>query len=235
MKKLSSKNLEKNSDSNEDFSNVPIPSDEYIASLCSMVSSSIKQVKRQEQYATVKEILITVGLFGVIALTFVMPPAAIVGKTIFDEKKKKSWKEWKQYNTYYLKRSLKRLQDQKIVEIVHRDNQEAVILTKDGRKRIIKYALDELSVQKPTAWDGKWRLVIYDVEERKRKLRDIFRQTLHGIGFYKLQESVWLYPYPCEKQVAFLREYYGVGNDVLYIVASTLEDDRPYREYFGIT
>ena len=36
------------------------------------------------------------------------------------------------------------------------------------------------------------------------------------------------------KQVTFLREYYGVGNDVLYVVATRLEDDAPYRSYFGI-
>lgn len=77
-------------------------------------------------------------------------------------------------------------------------------------------------------------MVIYDVDSRKKYLRDVFRSTLKSLGFLKLQESVWLYPYPCEVEVTFLREYYGVGNEVLYVVATRLEDDASHRTYFGV-
>lgn len=109
------------------------------------------------------------------------------------------------------------------------------MLTKNGKRRILKYSLDELTIEKPNSWDGRWRLVIYDVPKSKKYLRDVFRGTLKNLGFYQLQESVWLYPFPCEPQVTFLREYYDVGGEVVYVVASELEDDAPYRTYFNLS
>ncbi|OGG09506.1 hypothetical protein A2154_02305 [Candidatus Gottesmanbacteria bacterium RBG_16_43_7] len=127
------------------------------------------------------------------------------------------------------------MKKQKLINILEDQDQVSISITKAGRNRILKYALDDFHIENPKQWDGKWRLIVYDVEDRRKHLRDIFRKTVKNLGFYQLQKSVWIYPYPCEQQISFLREYYGVGNEVLYIVATHLEDDTPLREYFGLS
>lgn len=211
-----------------------VPSDERITELSTILAKQIYQEEIHRRYAPVKHIFVFLGLAGVVGLSFIFPSAAILAKSFLDEERRKKYEVWKQYNPSYLRSAIKRLHKQKYVEINEQNGEEVVVLTEAGKRRILKYALDGLSIEKPRKWDGRWRLIIYDVENRKKRLRDVFREALRALGFCKLQESVWLYPYPCGKQVTFLREYYGVGNEVLYIVATTLEDDSPYRDYFSI-
>lgn len=215
-------------------SGLPIPSEEKLGVLADLLLRQMKQEKQSRGYASVKRILALLGVGTVISLSlFVFPTAVMLAKPFVDAKREKEWEQWKQFNPSYLKRTIERLRREKLVKIVERDGEQIVELTKHGRLRIIKYSLENLSIDKQSSWDERWRLVLYDVPHRRRQLRDLFRQTLKTLGFYQLQESVWLYPYPCEQQITFLREYYGVGNEVIYVVASRLEDDAPYRTFFG--
>ncbi len=45
-------------------------------------------------------------------------------------------------------------------------------------------------------WDGLWRMVIFDVPEKDRKLRDRLRRRLEKEHFGQLQRSVWISPDP---------------------------------------
>jgi len=214
---------------------LPLPTEEQVARLAAVIEKKIRNEELRERYAPVKHVLAVLGVGAVLGLSlFVSPTALMIAKPFLYEKRRRDFDAWQRYNPYYLKRTIKRLQEQKLVSIEERDGEQIVTLTKNGKRRILRYSLEELKIEKPRSWDGSWRLVIYDVQERSRWLRDIFRQTIRSLGFYQLQESVWLYPYPCEAHISFLREYYGVGNDVLYIVASKIEHDQPYRTYFGL-
>lgn len=50
-------------------------------------------------------------------------------------------------------------------------------------------------------WDGRWRMVIFDVPESQRPARDYIRGVLKRVGFYEFQRSMWIYPH---KLPAFL-------------------------------
>lgn len=214
---------------------LPLPSEDKLRTLSELLVRQAKEEKRSYGYASVKQVLALLGAGAVVGLSlFVAPTAVMLAKPFLDAKREKEREEWKQFNPSYLKRTLARMQKEKLVKIVEQGGEQIVELTKNGRRRIIKYSLENLSIDKPGAWDGRWRLVMYDVQHRRKQLRDVFRQTLKSLGFYQLQESVWLFPYPCEQQVTFLREFYGVGNEVLYVVATKLEDDAPYCTYFGL-
>ena len=43
-----------------------------------------------------------------------------------------------------------------------------------------------------TPWDGKWRIVIFDIPESKRRVRDLFRRRLKEWKFRVWQKSVWI-------------------------------------------
>lgn len=138
--------------------------------------------------------------------------------------------ELPQYNPFYIKRTLARLIHQRFIE--KQDGEYA--LTARGKRWILKYTLSELTIPKPAKWDGRWRLVMYDVTRQKASLRNLFRATLKQLGFFNVQESVWLYPYPCEKEIHFLRDFCGMGNNVIYIIAHKIENDGVYRTHFNL-
>ena len=215
---------------------LPLPYDDRIAKLALLLECQQKQDTRTKRYARVSRVLAILGTGAVLSLAlFVAPPAIMLAKPFLDKKREDEHNEWKQFNPRYLRRTIARLRKQKLVTIETQGNEQVVTLTKNGRRKILKYSLSALTIKKPGTWDGKWRLVLYDIPKDKRDLRDVFLQALKSLGFYQLQESVWIYPYPCEQEVAFLREYYGVGNEVIYIVATRLEDDTPYQAYFGLS
>ena len=84
-------------------------------------------------------------------------------------------------------------------------------------------------------WDGKWRVVIFDIREKRRLIRQKLRTLLSGAGMVRLQDSVWVHPYPCDEFVALLRANLKSGTcELLYFIAEGLESDRHLREHFNL-
>lgn len=186
----------------------------------------------RKKYVPVKEIFKLVGMGVFLAASLAIPnlPKAILPLL----KNENEYEVWKRFNIPYLKRTLQRLEKQKLVEITEEDKKQVVKITENGQRKILKYALDELAVEKPTVWDQKWRLVSYDIPEDSRSIRNLFISYLRAWGFYPLQESVYLHAYPCEPQIEFIREYFGVAEFVRILTVSKIENDKSFREFFGI-
>lgn len=191
----------------------------------------------EDQYPSTKEILHLLGMGTLLIGSILMPGLGMAGGAIVRAKRKHDFeqnqKAWKKFNTKLLKRNLKRLQQQKIVEIKEKDGQEVIKLTQKGHTKFLKFKLEELSL-KEKAWDGKWRLVIYDVSHLKRSSQDSFRRMLKQMNFLLLQKSVYLTPFKCNDEIEYLREYFNLGKEVLVLEVSKLEHDRLYRQYFGL-
>jgi len=88
--------------------------------------------------------------------------------------------------------------------------------------------------ERPGRWDKKWRLLIFDIPDKRKQTREWVRRTLVNIGFASLQQSVFAYPYDCEDLIALLKADFKIGNDLLYIIADAVENDRSLREYFDL-
>ena len=58
-------------------------------------------------------------------------------------------------------------------------------------------------------WDVFFRVVIYDISEETRKLRDRFRLKLKELGFGLLQKSTWISPYDFLKE---LKEFLKINH-----------------------
>lgn len=107
-------------------------------------------------------------------------------------------------------------------------------LTPLGEKVLRKMEACEYKVEKPKKWDHKWRMLIFDIKEYKRGLRDKIRNTLISIGFIKLQNSVWVYPYDCEDLITMLKADLEIGKEVLYVIADKIENEKVLLESFGL-
>ena len=107
-------------------------------------------------------------------------------------------------------------------------------LTSKGEQILRRLELHDFKLRKPKRWDRKWRVLIFDIPERRKGLRQKIRNTLKTIGFVRLQNSVWAYPYDCEDLITLLKADFKIGKDLLYLIVDSLEYDRPLKECFGL-
>jgi len=184
------------------------------------------------KYAPVKQVLQLIGTGALLAASFAAPNLPKALSSLY--KNNQDYEVWKRFNIPYLKRTLQRLEQQKLVEIGEDNRLQVVTITDRGRRKILKYALEEIEVKKPKYWDRKWWLVSYDMPKGLSHRRDYFYRHLISWGFYPLHESVLMHAYSCYQEVDFLREYLGVGEFVRIIKVDSIEHDREFREFFGV-
>lgn len=90
-------------------------------------------------------------------------------------------------NKSSLSRAIKRLREKGYIKAEKINSGDIILkLTDEGRTQIL---LSDVEVGQ---WDGKWRVVIFDIPEQKRIIRDLFRRNLKKWGFKHLQQSVWV-------------------------------------------
>lgn len=188
--------------------------------------------KQEKINPTVKEILVLLAAGAFIPAMVLFPGLPLIIKPFLDYKKEKDYQKWKQFNQTRLKQSLKRLQKQKVIEVVPSAQGDILKITENGKRKVLQFELENLKLNKK--WDGKWRLIIYDIPKNKKKERNYFREILKRLDCFQLQKSVYLTPYPCEDEIEYLRQYFGIGDEVKILKVANLENEQPYRDYFGI-
>lgn len=202
---------------------------EKIEKIFATDTNLIKKVlaKDEERNPHVAEILKLLAGGSIIALSLVFPtlPMALAPLILKN----------KSYNQALFNQTIKRLERQKLVEIFIEGEHTLVRITHEGKVRALRYKLSEIQVKKPKIWDKKWRVVIFDIPEKYKRAREIFRDHLKGMGFYMLQRSVWVYPYPCFDEIEFLRQIYRVEIDVTYILAQRIENSENLIDHFQLS
>lgn len=203
-----------------------------IDEIAKSLSKKIDKEIFSKKYARVADVLKIIGTGAFLAASIAIPNLPRILKPLLEDGNE--YEAWKRFNIPYIKRTLERLEKEKLVQIKDTKSHQIVEITQRGRRRILKYALNELTIEKPKIWDGKWRLISYDIPGKHKFLRKVFREYLRIWGFYPLHESVFLHAYPCGKQVEFLREYLGVGEYVRFFSVSRIENDSLFRDFFGV-
>lgn len=136
---------------------------------------------------------------------------------------------------YRAKTTLGRLAAQGLIEFEKRDGKNYVHITSAGQKALaLEQQKASLTEGKKRRWDKRWRVVIFDISERRRRVRDRLRIIMRELGFARLQNSVWVYPYDCEDLVALLKADLKIGLAVLYMVVEHIENDKHLRAQFGL-
>lgn len=110
--------------------------------------------------------------------------------------------------------ALKRLREKGLIDLVS-DEKLAYRLTDQGKQK----AVWESIMVNEEKWDGKWRLVIFDIPEKRRQARNLLRNSLKKWGFTPWQQSLWVTKKNCTKP---LREFIkDVGIEDWVIVAES--------------
>lgn len=116
-----------------------------------------------------------------------------------------------------------------------RDGGGAVRLTEKGERRLAIETARSASVPKmKPRWDGRYRMVMFDISQRRRSTRDRLRSLMVDFGFLRIQDSVWVFPYDCEDLVTLVKAELRIGHDVLYAVVDHLSNDQRIKTHFKL-
>lgn len=178
-----------------------------------------------------KEILLTIAFVGVVIIASTSPYFLInIARTIIKNKKYIKNK----INERKAVRSLMRLRRNKLIILKEKENGKFIVqLTDKGKRKTEEINIEKLEIKKQNIWDKKWRIVAFDIPDKKKRARDALRQKLQGLNFYQLQKSVWACPYPCEKEVQFLCEFFNISYFVNIITADSIYNDIKLKKHFN--
>ncbi len=144
-------------------------------------------------------------------------------------------KEWKEINRQSLRRAIRNLYQSKLInEKQNSDGTITMILNAKGKEKALTYNLDEMEIKKPERWDNKWRIVLFDIPEKMRKIRDAFRHHLNQLGFFEFQKSVFVYPFDCRDEIDYLIEFYNARRFIRFVVAESVDNELHLRTYFSL-
>ena len=185
------------------------------------------KITKKQTREIAKKILLGLAGGAFLTLAMVAPGALIAAKPFIDE--------WKKYDRRRLRAALKRMEKQKIIEFRETKKGETIIkITKKGEERVLKYKFHNLVISKPKKWDRIWRIVIFDIPNRKTLARNALREKLREFGFYKIQKSVFIYPYECENEIEFIKAIFDIQAYVIMIRAKEIDNEEFLRRYFNL-
>jgi len=133
-----------------------------------------------------------------------------------------------------LQKRLDDLEKRGWIKVKKQGDEIIVKLVKLGKLHTQIYQIDDLKLEKPTKWDGKWRLVIFDIPDKKKLAREVLRCKLKELGFYLLQESVFIHPYPCEKEIEVVKSVYEIWPYVNLIIADKIDTEDKLKKKFNL-
>ncbi len=107
------------------------------------------------------------------------------------------------------------------IRIPELEGKKGIILTRKGMEKTlrIKYKVAEKKKRK----DGKWQMVIFDIPEKLKKVRESFRNDLKMLGYQKLQKSIWVCPYDVLEETQELIKKYSIEKFVRLLLIEEVE------------
>lgn len=147
-----------------------------------------------------------------------------------------SFNKSKKYSNKQLSSAIYDMKRQKLIEYIRdQDGKTIVKITKKGKARLRAFSIELMEIPKPKKWDGKWRLVMFDIPMRFTKGREALRYHLKNLNFFQFQKSAWIYPYPCEDEILFIADFFGVGKFVEILTIESILRDEKIKRHFHLS
>lgn len=173
----------------------------------------------------VEMVLSTLLIVGVLAVAVTMPNAVQLFKYFGRKTPNEQWR---------IRRSVSRLEKNGLIRKSVLRGQEYFVLTPTGKDRAMRYKLNAMAIKPQKKWDGLWRLVMFDIPENKRPARRAIGYAIQKLGCLQYQKSVFITPYPCEEEIDFAGECFGVRKHIRIITAKDVEDIGNIKKHFNL-
>lgn len=113
--------------------------------------------------------------------------------------------------------ALRRLREKGFVEF---DQSELIIkLSDEGKARAVWKRIKNSK----SKWDKKWRIVAFDIPEKYRVTRNLFRRRLREFSFTQMQKSVWISKIDCVDILRWYVRDLGITTWVSILEAENLD------------
>jgi len=181
---------------------------------------------------TTKEILVALATAGAIMVAASSPYFLLNVTKVYLKRKKLPAHKEKMRKISQAFSSLKR---NRLIVLREKNGDFLVQLTEKGKRKVDKIQFEKMEIKKPKIWDKKWRVVIFDIPDKKKKVaREALREKLKHLDFYPLQKSVWVHCYPCEREIQFLAELFHITPYINIIVGEKIYDDVKLKAHFNL-
>lgn len=180
-----------------------------------------------------KDILLYLATAGAIAVATTSPFTALrIAQHILRNNKLLT----KEIEAWKVSRILQKLKRNRVIIFKETEKGDLVVeLTEQGKRKVKEMQFENLAIEKPSSWDGKWRVVIFDIPEEKwRSGRDALRDKLQNLGFVFIQKSVWVLPWPCENEILFLCEFFNIHPFINILTVEKIYNDVKLRKHFHL-
>lgn len=145
-------------------------------------------------------------------------------------KRRAYYGDWKNYNSW--KNTIYYLQRKGLIKFEDKNNKKFIKLTKHGRLEAL--VAKAFAAEQKEPWDGRWRVVMFDIPEESRDKRDTLRFLLKKKGFIKLQDSVLIYPYPLNREVISYLKETKLINYIRIMKVEEMDDDKDLKKRFNL-
>ena len=140
----------------------------------------------------------------------------------------------KNFKTEQIKDSLKELNRLNYINKKHNyDGSVLISLSEKGKLRILNMRFNRLNTKREK-WDGRWRMVAFDIPEECKKGRNALRYRLCMGGFHKIQESLFVHPYDCEKEVRDFIELFKLQKYVRFGLLDFIDNQDGLKGLFKL-
>ena len=75
---------------------------------------------------------------------------------------------------------------------------------------------------------------MFDIPMKFTKGREALRYHLKTLGFFQFQKSAWIYPYPCEDEIIFITDFFGIGKYVEILTVENILRDEKIKKHFSL-
>jgi len=183
--------------------------------------------KRRRNNHIQQSVLAIIGTTGLLTVAMLAPNIFQAFPRIIGKKRYKL--------AFQARTAVQRLVIKGHVQWVERNGKKYLEITEGGRRAMdLSIARATRPVRKKRRWDRRYCMVIFDIPERRRGVRERLRLLMNEFGFLRLQDSIWISPYDCEELVALVKAELKVGKDVLYVIADSIENDAWIKEHFDL-
>ncbi len=168
----------------------------------------MRNMNKRELKNRIKELPINLGIGGLALIFSLAGRGAVAVSEILEGPKRgmrrslKRIEETKDFWDYY--DELKNIKQNSARTILWRLQKKGLVKREEGRYRLTSQGLNIVKVfhkekQRKEFWDGKWRIIMFDIPERKRESRNWLRWQLVSLDYKPLQKSVFIGKQPVAK------------------------------------
>ncbi len=145
-----------------------------------------------------------------------------------------SFFEHGKYDKNQIRNGIRDLNKEKLIKKKENyDGSVLISLTEKGRLRALNIKFRCLK-NKKEEWDKKWRMVASDIPDECRKGRDALRYRLKVTGFYELQESIFLYPFNCKREIEEFVKIFKIEKYIHFGVLESIDNQDWLLKFFNL-